>query len=221
MGEHENLWYCTFKDYNPGTDEIARQRLNFLIGEYNKKILAGCPIQICQNLTDDEKKSRLENFAGFYSRFVHMTTIQHGLGRVTDNSMEKYRAMSLLHITGADDVRKLGTLEFRFFRCPKSTHEIQLINQFMQAWFEFLHQQRREHCPLEPIPADIRSCIDYHPDEVQEKTINYLRKLNLNPEDYSCFWGDVVPVPVDLVDRGEPESPDRPDNWFEDEWGSF
>ncbi len=221
MCDHENLWYCTFKDYNPRTDEIARQRLNFLIGEYNKKILAGCPIQTCQNLTDDEKKSRLENFAGFYSQFVHVTTIQHGLGRVIDNSMEKYRAMSLLHITGADEVQKLGTLEFRFFRCPKSTHEIQLINQFMQAWFEFLHQQRREHCPLEPIPADIRSCIDYHPDEVQEKTINYLRKLNLNPEDYFCFWGDVVPVPVDPEDRGESDSSDWPDDRSEDEWDSF
>lgn len=221
MCDHENRWYCTFKDYNPGTDEIARQRLNFLIGEYNKKILAGCPIQTCQNLTDDEKKSRLENFAGFYSQFVHVTTIQHGLGHVTDNSMEKYRAMSLLHITGADEVQKLGTLEFRFFRCPKSTHEIQLINQFMQAWFEFLHQQRREHCPLEPIPADIRSCIDYHPDEVQEKTINYLRKLNLNPEDYSCFWGDVVPVPVDPEDRDESDSSDWPDDRSEDEWDSF
>ena len=238
MRDHENFWYCTFKDYNPHMAEIARQRLNFLIGEYNKKILAGCPIQTCQNLTDDEKKSRLENFAGFYSQFVHMTTIQHGLGRVTDdNSMEKYRAMSLLHITGANAVQKLGTLEFRFFRCPKSTHEIQLINQFMQAWFEFLHQQRREHCPLEPIPADIRSCIDYLPDEVREKTINYLRKLNLNPEDYSCFWGDVVTIGVRLVVMGESESPDRPDNclvvmaeselpdrpdsWFEDEWCTY
>lgn len=221
MCDDKNRWFCTFKDYNPRTDEIARQRLNFLIGEYNKKILTGCPIQTCQNLTDDEKKSRLEDFASFYSQFVHMTTIQRGLGRISDNSMEKHRAMSLLHITGAKQAEQLGTMEFRFFRCPKSTHELQLINQFMQAWFEFLHQQRRENCPLEPIPADIRSCIDYHPDEVQEKTINYLRKLNLNPEDYSCFWGDVVPVPVDPVDIGESDSSDWQDDRSEDKWDGF
>ena len=99
--------------------------------------------------------------------------------------------MSLLHITGASSVSELSTLEFRFFRCPKTLQEIKLINQFLQVWFQYIHQCRKDKVPLELVPEDIQSCKDYTAEQVQTKTKDYLEKLGLNPEEYRCFWGEV------------------------------
>ena len=190
--ENESAWYKTFADYNPDTKPFAVKRLNWMIDRYNKKLgksniekLSG------KGNTDSKKKDRLKQFAHFYSQFVHMTTIQKGLCGVDLDYMEKYMAMSLLHITGASKVNELSTLEFRFFRCPKTVQEIKLINQFLQAWFQYIHQCRKDKIPLELVPEDIQSCKDYTAEQVQDNTMNYLKKLGLNPEDYRCFWGEV------------------------------
>ncbi|USE37226.1 hypothetical protein [Endozoicomonas sp. SCSIO W0465] len=196
----EMFWYKTFADYNPDTKPFAVQRLNWMIDRYNKKIAASCAEDLSGiGGTESEKKDRLEQFAHFYSQFVHMTTLQNGLGVIDDDNMEKYMAMSLLHITGASEVVKLSTLEFRFFRCPKTVEEIKLINRFLQAWFHHLHQCKKDKIPLQLVPEDIQSCRDYTAGEVQTKTIDYLSKLGLNPEDYRCFWGDVRDIPLVAV----------------------
>ena len=190
--ENETAWYKTFADYNPDTKPFAVKRLNSMINRYNKKIKESCAEQLSgKGNTDSKKKDRLKQFAHFYSQFVHMTTIQRGLGRIGDGNMEKYMAISLLHITGASKVNELSTLEFRFFRCPKTVQEIKLINQFLQAWFQYIHQCRKDKVPLELVPEDIQSSKDYTAEQVQDNTINYLKKLGLNPEDYRCFWGEV------------------------------
>ena len=188
----EANWYKTFADYNPDTKPFAVKRLNLMIDRYNRKIDAYCAEKLRDKKnTYSEKKDRLKQFAHFYSQFVHMTTIQKGLGTFRSGYMEKYMAMTLLHITGASNVNELSTLEFRFFRCPKTVQEIKLINQFLQAWFRYVHQCRKNKIPLESVPVDIKSCKDYTAEQVQVNTINYLKKLGLNPEDYRCFWGEV------------------------------
>lgn len=193
---HESKWYKTFADYNPDTKSFAVNRLNWMVDRYNRKTKECCSEKKgSKGITDSEKMDKLKEFAHFYSQFVHMSTIQKGLGLIGDNHMEKYMAMSLLHITGAEKVKELSTLEFRFFRCPKTATEIQRINQFLQAWFQYIHEFRKDGTPLELIPEDIKSCKDYTAEETQDKTINYLRKLGLEPEDYRCFWGEVRDIP--------------------------
>ena len=188
--KNESAWYKTFADYASDTKPFAVKRLNWMIDRYNKKIKESCAEKLsAKGNTDSEKKDRLKEFAHFYSQFVHMTTI--GFNASLDNHAEKYRAISLLHITGASEVEELSTLEFRFFRCPKTVQEIKLINQFLQAWFQYIHQCRKDKVPLEPVPEDIQSCKDYTAEQVQTKTKDYLEKLGLNPEDYRCFWGEV------------------------------
>ncbi|WP_257282233.1 hypothetical protein [Endozoicomonas sp. ISHI1] len=196
LEDNEASWYKTFADYNPDTKPFAVKRLNSIIDRYNKKIEENHAVKPShKGSTDSEKKERLEQFAHFYSQLVHMTTIQRGLGYIDVDIMEKYMAMSLLHITGANRVNKLSTLEFRFFRCPKTVQEIELINQFLHAWFQYIHQCRKDMTPLQPVPENIQSCKEYTAEEVQAKTVDYLRKLGLNPEDYRCFWGEVRDIP--------------------------
>ncbi|WP_257275949.1 hypothetical protein, partial [Endozoicomonas sp. SESOKO4] len=152
----EARWYKTFADYNPDTKPFAVKRLNTFIDRYNKKIQENHTEKPShKGNTDSKKKERLEQFAHFYSQLVHMTTIQRGLGYIDVDIMEKYTAMSLLHITGANRVNKLSTLEFRFFRCPKTVQEIKLINQFLHAWFQYIHQCRKDKIPLQPVPENI------------------------------------------------------------------
>ncbi|WP_330924997.1 hypothetical protein [Candidatus Sororendozoicomonas aggregata] len=194
--KNEAIWYKTFADYNPDVKPFAVKRLNFLIDQYNKKMRESDSDMVSRKGgTDAEKIDRLEQFAHFYSQFIHMTTIQHAFGSVSNDFMEKYMAMSLLHITGASKVAQLSTLEFRFFRCPKTVQEIKLINQFLQAWFHYIHQCIKDEIPLEPVPEDIKASKDYTAEEVQVKTIDYLRKLGLNPDNYRCFWGEVCDTP--------------------------
>ncbi|WOG28130.1 hypothetical protein [Endozoicomonas sp. 8E] len=196
LQRNEAQWYKTFADYNPDTKPFAVERLNRIIERYNKKIEENHTEKPNhKGSTHSEKKERLEQFAHFYSQLVHMTTIQKGLGPIDSHVMQKYMAMSLLHITGAHRVNRLSTLEFRFFRCPKTVQEIELINQFLQAWFGYIHQCRKDKIPLQPVPEDIKSCKDYTAAEVQLKTIEYLSKLGLNPEEYRCFWGEVRDIP--------------------------
>ncbi|WOG28128.1 hypothetical protein [Endozoicomonas sp. 8E] len=196
LEDDEARWYKTFADYNPDTKPFAVKRLNRIIDRYNKKIEENYTEKPSHKVsTDSENKDRLEEFAHFYSQLVHMTTIQKGIGFIGGDIMGKFMAMSLLHITGASGVNKLSTLEFRFFRCPKSVQEIELINQFLQAWFQYIHQCRKDKIPLQPVPEDIQSSKDYTAAEVQLKTIDYLSKLGLNPEHYRCFWGEVRDIP--------------------------
>ncbi|WP_252177820.1 hypothetical protein [Endozoicomonas sp. 4G] len=196
LQDDEAQWYKTFADYDPGLKPFALKRLNKIIDRYNKKIEENDTEKPNhKGSTDSEKKERLEQFANFYSQLVHSTTLQKVLGNVTANVNAKCMAMSLLHITGAKSVKKFSTLEFRFFRCPKTVQEIKLINQFLQVWFQNLNQSRKDKTPLQPVPENIRSCKDYTAEEVQAKTIDYLRELGLNPEDYRCFWSEVRDIP--------------------------
>ncbi|WP_257255055.1 MULTISPECIES: hypothetical protein [unclassified Endozoicomonas] len=196
----EAEWYKTFADYNSDIKPFAVKRLNVLIDRYNRKIEEGNTEPLNQKgNTDSEKKDKLKQFAHFYSQLVHMTTIQWLFSGIGDDYMEKYIAMSLLHITGASKVKELSTLEFRFFRCPKTVQEIKLINQFLHAWFQYIHRCRKDKIPLQPVPEDIQSSKDYTAEEVKLKTIDYLRALGLNPEDYRCFWGEVRPLPSTIV----------------------
>ncbi|WP_422136230.1 hypothetical protein [Endozoicomonas sp. ALD040] len=189
LQRNEAKWYKTFADYNPDMKPFAVERLNRIIERYNKKIEENyIEKPNHKGGTHSEKKERLEEFARFYSQLVHMTTIDPEI-------MGKYTAMSLLHITGARGVNRLSTLEFRFFRCPKTVQEIELINQFLQAWFGYIHQCRKDKIPLQPVPEDIKSCKDYTAEEVQLKTIEYLSKLGLNSEEYRSFWGEVRDIP--------------------------
>ncbi|WP_257255038.1 hypothetical protein, partial [Endozoicomonas sp. SESOKO3] len=162
LQKNEARWYKTFADYNPDAKPFAVKRLNTIIDRYNKKIEENHTEKPShKESTDSEKKERLEEFAHFYSQLVHMTSIQKGLGYIDIDIMEKYMAMSLLHITGANRVNKLSTLEFRFFRCPKTVQEIKLINQFLHAWFQYIHQCRKDKIPLQPVPENIQSCKEY------------------------------------------------------------
>ncbi len=101
----------------------------------------------------------------------------------------------ILHSSPA--VKPLGTLEFRFFRCPETVREIQLINQFLHGWFQYIHRCREERVLLTPIPGNSKSCRDYTSEEVITNTRSYLKKLGLNPEDYRCFWGHNQKTPTE------------------------
>ncbi|WP_252177819.1 hypothetical protein [Endozoicomonas sp. 4G] len=192
----EAQWYKTFADYDPDLKSFALKRLNKMIDRYNKKIEENDTEKPShKGSSDSEKKERLEQFANFYNQLVHIVTLQKGVDNVGAVMNGKFMAISLLHITGASDVEKLSTLEFRFFRCPKTVQEIKLINQFLQVWFQNLHQCRKDKTPLQPVPENIRSCKDYTAEEVQAKTIDYLKELGLNPEDYRCFWSEVRDIP--------------------------
>ncbi|WP_257252817.1 MULTISPECIES: hypothetical protein, partial [unclassified Endozoicomonas] len=121
LQEDEAKWYKTFADYDPDIKPFALKRLNKIIDLYNKKIEENDTQKPShKGNTDSEKKERLEQFSNFYSQLVHITTLQNWLGNISADMIGKFMAISLLHITGAEDVDKLSTLEFRFFRCPKT-----------------------------------------------------------------------------------------------------
>ncbi len=202
--EDDPKWFKTFGDYASDVKPFAIKRLNTLISLYNERQLtqpANAATRCYGGGSDQDKMDRLIQFSAFYSEFIHMTTIQYsGLWYVWDNTIEKFMAMSLLHITGAKKVKKFSTIEFRFFPCPKTVEEIQRINQFLTAWFHYIHQCRKNRIPLDPIPEDSKSSKDYTTEEVREKITAYLEKLGLNPENYrSMIYGEQA---VSGQDRG-------------------
>ncbi|WP_448216345.1 hypothetical protein [Endozoicomonas sp. 2B-B] len=197
VSDSEAQWHKTFSDFEKLKD-IAIVRMNQMIAHYNTRLMDGdyCSSNL-QGATDEEKMENLKQFTGFYSRFVQMTDFQHMTGKwrcmpceeddALAGAAEKYMAISLLHINGTAAINALPTMEFRFFRCPKTAEEVQLVNEFLQAWFQYIHQCRRDNIPLEPVPADIKASKDYSPEEVRSYGLAYLEKIGLDSRRYLVF----------------------------------
>lgn len=66
-------------------------------------------------LTDSEKLEKLKQFSKLYSHFVQLAPLQNMFGAVGDVFLDKYMAVSLLHIPGTEIIDPYGTIEFRFF----------------------------------------------------------------------------------------------------------
>ncbi|WP_257276254.1 hypothetical protein [Endozoicomonas sp. SESOKO4] len=200
VSDREAQWHKTFGDFEK-LKESAIVRMNQMIAHYNTRLMDGdyCSSNL-QGMTDEEKMENLKQFTGFYSRFVHMTDFQHMTGKWKDDPyprsyalsapIEKYMAISLLHINGTAGIDTLPTMEFRFFRCPKTAEEVQLVNEFLQAWFQYVQQCQRDNIPLEPVPADIKASGDYSPEEVRSCSLAYLEKIGLDWRRYLVFLGE-------------------------------
>ena len=189
MEDNESFWYKTFADYADDTKAHAIKRSNKMVDIFNETAPHAPHPANKKTESDEETQEKLKTFALFYSHFIQMIKMEPA--RVFDdpnNHGEKNRAMGLLHIPGTEMVKPLSTLEFRFFRCPETVREVQLINQFLTAWFTHIHKEQGEGTPLPHIPDDIKSCQDYTDEEVAHEAIAYLKKLGLNPKDYRCFF---------------------------------
>lgn len=188
----EGQWYKLFSDYGC-LRSLAIERMNWMIATYNEK-LAGVNHgegSVCW-LTDSEKLEKLKQFSKIYSNFVQLAPLQKMFGEVGSVFLDKYMAVSLLHIPGTEIIDPYGTIEFRFFRCPESMQELKLINRFLQAWFEYIHDRRKRNEPIEPVPDDVKGSKDYSAQEVLHHTTEYLQKLGLNPDDYRSFLNKVT-----------------------------
>ncbi|WP_448218279.1 hypothetical protein [Endozoicomonas sp. 2B-B] len=187
----EGQWYKLFSDY-AALRSLAIERMNWMIATYNEK-LAGVNYGegIAYWLTDSEKLEKLKQFSKLYSHFVQLAPLQNMFGEVGDVFLDKYMAVSLLHIPGTEIIDPYGTIEFRFFRCPENMQELKLINQFLKALFEYIHERRMRNEPIESVPDDIKASKDYTPEEVLHHTVEYLQKLGLNPADYQSFLNKV------------------------------
>ncbi len=188
---NESQWYKLFSDYSDMRG-LAIERINWMIATYNEK-LAGSNYEEANGdwLTDSEKLDKLKQFSKIYSHFVQMAPLQQMFGEIADVMIDKYMAISLLHIPGTEVIDPYSTMEFRFFRCPENMQELKLINQFLQAWFEYIHDRRMRNEPIEAVPDDVKASQDYTTEEVVHHTIQYLRKLGLNPDDYHSFLDKV------------------------------
>ncbi len=189
--DNESQWYKLFSDYSD-MRELAIERINWMIATYNEK-LAAFNYEVVNGdwLTDSEKLDKLKQFAKIYSHFVQMTPLQQMFGAAGNMMLEKYMAISLMHIPGSEVIDPYATIEFRFFRCPENMQELKLINQFLQAWFEYIHDRRMRNEPIEVVPHGVKASEDYTAEEVVHHTIQYLQKLGLNPDDYQSFLNKV------------------------------
>ncbi len=183
----EQQWYKLFSDYSDMRG-LAIKRINWMITTYNKQLENFFYKEVNGHwLTDSEKLDRLKQFANIYSHFVQMTPLQTTFGRTDDPSMDKYTAISLLHIPGTEFIEPYSTIEFRFFRCPENLRELKLINRFLTAWFKYILDRRMQNQPIEPVPDDVKASKDYTDEEVLQYTTQYLQMLGLNPSDYHSF----------------------------------
>ncbi len=187
----EQQWYKLFSDYSDMRG-LAIKRMNWMIDTYNEK-LANLPYEDVNGhwLTDSEKLERLKQFANIYSHFVQMTPLQTIFGHIDSLKMDKYMAISLLHIPGTEFIEPYSTIEFRFFRCPENLQELKLINRFLTAWFKYILDRRMQNKPIELVSDDVKASKDYTDEEVLQYTIEYLQKLGLDPSDYHSFLNKV------------------------------
>ena len=187
----ESQWYKLFSDYSD-MKELAIERINWMIASYNKKSADSNHEELNSYwLTDSEKLDKLKQFSEIYSQFVQMAPLQQMYGGVGNVAVDKFMAICLLHIPGTEAVESYSTIEFRFFRCPESMQELKLINQFLKAWFEYIHNRRIRSEPIQYVPDDVKASKDYTAKEVRHHTVQYLRKLGLNPDDYHSFLSKV------------------------------
>ena len=170
----ESQWNKLFSDYSD-MKGLAIERINWMIATYNEK-MAGFNYEEVNGhwLTDSEKLDKLKQFSKIYSHFVQMAPLQQMRGVVGDEVVAKYMAISLLHIPGTDVIDPYSTIEFRFFRCPENMRELKLINQFIQAWFEYIHDRRTRNEPIQHVPDDVKASKDYTAEEVIHHTVSIL-----------------------------------------------
>ncbi|USE38113.1 hypothetical protein [Endozoicomonas sp. SCSIO W0465] len=188
---NESQWYKLFSD-NSDMKELAIERINLMITSYNEKLADSHHEEVnSYRLTDSEKLDKLKQFSEIYSHYVQMSPLQQIYGRVGDVFTNKFMAIGLLHILGTEAVEPYSTIEFRFFRCPESIQELKLINQFLKAWFEYIHNRRIKGEPIQYVPDDVKDSKDYTAKEVRHQTAQYLHKLGLNPDDYHSFLNKV------------------------------
>lgn len=187
----ESQWYKLFSDYSD-MKELAIERINWMIASYNEKSADPKHEELNSYwLTDSEKLDKLKQFSEIYSHFVQMAPLQQMRGSVGDVFSNKFMAICLLHIPGTEAVEPYSTIEFRFFRCPESMQELKLINQFLKAWFEYIHNRRIRSEPIQYVPDDVKASKDYSAKEVRHHTVQYLHKLGLNSDDYHSFLSKV------------------------------
>ncbi|WP_448216216.1 hypothetical protein [Endozoicomonas sp. 2B-B] len=187
----ESQWYKLFSDYSDMRDS-AIERINWMIATYNEKMAGFRHKKLSGHWqTDSEKLEKLKLFSKIYSHFVQVTPLQQMFGELSDAVINKYMAISLLHIPGAKMIKPYGTIEFRFFRCPENLRELKLVNQFLQAWFEYIRERRKLNEPIQPVPNDVRSSKNYSAGEVLLYSVQYLQKLGLNPDDYHSFLNKI------------------------------
>ena len=189
--DDESQWYKLFSDYSD-MKELAIERMNLMITSYNQKSADSTHEELNSYwLTDSEKLDKLKKFAEIYSNYVQMSPLQQLYGKMGDVFTNKFMAIGLLHIPGTEAVDPYSTIEFRFFRCPESMQELKLINQFLKAWFEYIHNRRIKGEPIQCVPDDVKASTDYTAKEVRNHTAEYLQKLGLNPDDYHSFLNKV------------------------------
>ena len=189
--EDESQWYKLFSDYSD-MKELAIERMNLMITSYNEKSAESNHEEVNSYwLTDSEKLDKLKQFSEIYSNYVQISPLQQIYGHVGDMFTNKFMAIGLLHIPGTEAVDPYSTIEFRFFRCPESMQELKLINQFLKAWFEYIHKHRINGEPIPCVPDDVKASQDYTAEEVRDHTAQYLQKLGLNPDDYHSFLNKV------------------------------
>ena len=189
--DDESQWYKLFSDYSD-MKELAIKRMNSMITSYNEKSAESNHDEVNSYwLTDSEKLDKLKQFSEIYSNYVQMSILQQIYGNVGDVFTNKFMAIGLLHIPGTVAVDPYSTIEFRFFRCPENMEELKLINQFLTAWFEYIHNRRIKGEPIQCVPDDVKASKDYTAEEVRDHTAQYLQKLGLNPDDYHSFLNKV------------------------------
>ena len=189
--DDESEWYKLFSDYSD-MKELAIDRINSMITSYNEKSAKSNHEELNSYwLTDSEKLDKLKQFSEIYSSYVQMSPLQQMYGNVGDVFTNKFMAIGLLHIPGTEAVDPYSTIEFRFFRCPENMDELKLINQFLKAWFEYIHKRRINGEQIPCVPEDVKASKDYTAKEVRDHTVQYLQKLGLNPEDYHSFLNKV------------------------------
>ena len=189
--DDESQWYKLFSDYSD-MKELAIDRMNSMITSYNEKSAESNHKELNSYwLTDSEKLDKLKQFSEIYSNHVQMSPLQQIYGDVGDFFTNKFTAIGLLHIPGTEAVEPYSTIEFRFFRCPENMKELKLINQFLKAWFEYIHKRRINGEQIPCVPDDVKASKDYTAKEVRDHTVEYLQKLGLNPDDYHSFLNKV------------------------------
>ena len=78
----------------------------------------------------------------------------------------------------------VSTIEFRFFHCSRNAEEVQLINQLLVAWLEYLSGQQQDKRPLTYEPVD--PTVITH-EEAIEKFKVFIAELGLDWETYKSL----------------------------------
>ena len=81
----------------------------------------------------------------------------------------------------------VSTIEFRFFHCSRNAEEVQLINQLLVAWLEYLSKQQQDKRLLTYEPVDPTVITN---EEAIEKFKVFIAELGLDWETYKSLIRD-------------------------------